>query len=124
MISFLQSALVLKLKFSDMTRDSKRQLGLNQSKPALMRKLFGEINLQENVSILFADIVGFTRLSSGLSAAELVAMLNDLFGRFDHICEDAKCEKVSTLVLFMVFIPWRYDYSIIFLPTLQIVKNG
>ena len=91
-----------------MTRDSKRQLGLNQSKPALMRKLFGEINLQENVSILFADIVGFTRLSSGLSAAELVAMLNDLFGRFDHICEDAKCEKVF---YFNLCPATRYNYD-------------
>lgn len=53
--------------------------------------------MQQNVSILFADIVGFTRLSSGLSAAELVDMLNDLFGRFDHICYQTKCEKVATL---------------------------
>ena len=60
-------------------------------------QLFGEINLQENVSILFADIVGFTRLSSGLSAAQLVDMLNDLFGRFDFICKETKCEKVATL---------------------------
>ena len=58
---------------------------------------FGDIKLQQNVSILFADIVGFTRLSSGLSAAELVDMLNDLFGRFDHICYQTKCEKVATL---------------------------
>ena len=86
-----------RLMFSDMTRESKRQ----QVKPALMRKLFGEINLQENVSILFADIVGFTRLSSGLSAAELVAMLNDLFGRFDHICEETKCEKVHPNALIL-----------------------
>lgn len=92
-----------------MTRESKRQ----QVKPALMRKLFGEINLQENVSILFADIVGFTRLSSGLSAAELVAMLNDLFGRFDHICEETKCEKVHperpNPIIYVPFIPYVFE---------------
>ena len=37
------------------------------------------------VSILFADIVGFTRLSSGCTAQELVKMLNQLFGKFDQL---------------------------------------
>ncbi|RVE62168.1 hypothetical protein OJAV_G00154490 [Oryzias javanicus] len=35
----------------------------------------------ENVSILFADIVGFTQLSSSCSAQELVKLLNELFAR-------------------------------------------
>lgn len=35
----------------------------------------------ENVSILFADIVGFTKMSSNKSASHLVYLLNDLFGR-------------------------------------------
>ena len=39
------------------------------------------MELKENVSILFADIVGFTDMSSGKSAAELVDLLNDLYGR-------------------------------------------
>ena len=51
----------------------------------------------ENVSILFADIVGFTRMSSGKQAAHLVALLNDLFGRFDILCQQSGCEKISTL---------------------------
>lgn len=49
------------------------------------------------MTILFADIVGFTRLSSGLTAAQLVNMLNDLFGRFDFLCDKMKCEKVAIL---------------------------
>ncbi len=36
-------------------------------------------------SILFADIVGFTVLSSQCSAQELVRLLNELFGRFDQL---------------------------------------
>uniref|UniRef100_A0A674J5T1 Adenylate cyclase type 3 n=1 Tax=Terrapene triunguis TaxID=2587831 RepID=A0A674J5T1_9SAUR len=39
----------------------------------------------ENVSILFADIVGFTQLSSSCSAHELVKLLNELFARFDKL---------------------------------------
>ena len=35
----------------------------------------------DNVSILFADIVGFTRMSSNKTAESLVEILNDLFGR-------------------------------------------
>jgi len=45
------------------------------------------IDNTDNVSILFADIVGFTRLSSGCTAQELVKMLNKLFGRFDHLAQ-------------------------------------
>ena len=36
-------------------------------------------------SILFADIVGFTRLSSGCTAKDLVKILNELFGKFDSL---------------------------------------
>ena len=43
------------------------------------------ITQSHNVSILFADIVGFTRLSSGCTAQELVKMLNQLFGKFDQL---------------------------------------
>ena len=51
----------------------------------------------ENVSILFADIVGFTKMSSNKTAETLVNLLNDLFGRFDELAEINNCEKVSTL---------------------------
>ena len=49
------------------------------------------------ISILFADIVGFTKMSSTKTAEELVFLLNDLYGRFDKLCEQAGCEKISTL---------------------------
>ena len=38
-------------------------------------------------SILFADIVGFTNLSSHCTAQELVRILNELFGRFDYLAK-------------------------------------
>lgn len=38
-------------------------------------------------SILYADIVGFTAISSTYSAQDLVAILNELFARFDRLAE-------------------------------------
>lgn len=43
------------------------------------------IQKHECVSILFADIVGFTVLASQCTAQELVRLLNELFGRFDQL---------------------------------------
>ncbi|CAJ0597816.1 unnamed protein product [Cylicocyclus nassatus] len=55
------------------------------------------MNLMTDVSILFADIAGFTKMSSNKSADELVNLLNDLFGRFDFLCKAGGLEKISTL---------------------------
>ncbi|XP_052793166.1 adenylate cyclase type 9-like isoform X2 [Mya arenaria] len=55
------------------------------------------MNKMDNVSILFADIVGFTKMSSNKTAEVLVGQLNDLFGRFDDLCTRSGCEKISTL---------------------------
>ncbi|CAL8069517.1 unnamed protein product [Calicophoron daubneyi] len=51
----------------------------------------------DHVSILFADIVGFTRMSSNKTAEQVVTMLNDLFNRFDDLCQMTQCEKIATL---------------------------
>ncbi|CAK6435012.1 unnamed protein product [Pipistrellus nathusii] len=51
----------------------------------------------ENVSILFADIVGFTQLSSTCSAQELVKLLNELFARFDKLA--AKYHQLRIKIL-------------------------
>lgn len=52
---------------------------------AQFKKLY--IYHMDNVSILFADIKGFTQLASKTSAQQLVKILNDLFARFDKIAE-------------------------------------
>jgi class 3 adenylate cyclase len=49
------------------------------------------------VSVLFADIVGFTRLSSRLSPEALVARLNELFSAFDDLLDRFKLEKIKTI---------------------------
>jgi len=51
----------------------------------------------ENVSILFADLVGFTRLSARIGPTELVVMLNKLFSEFDRLAEHYHVEKIKTI---------------------------
>lgn len=50
-----------------------------------------------NVSILYADIVGFTRLASDCSPKELVVVLNELFGKFDQIAKENECMRIKIL---------------------------
>jgi adenylate cyclase len=51
----------------------------------------------ESVSVLFADIVGFTPMSAGLSPEELVEQLNEVFTHFDALTTDHACEKIRTI---------------------------
>jgi len=50
-----------------------------------------------NVTVLFADIVGFTAFSQRVSPEVMVGVLNDLFTRFDHIAERRGLEKIKTI---------------------------
>jgi class 3 adenylate cyclase len=49
------------------------------------------------VSVLFADIVGFTALSSRVPPVQLVTMLNELFSTFDRLAEKHGLEKIKTI---------------------------
>ncbi|XP_056332541.1 adenylate cyclase type 8 [Danio aesculapii] len=51
----------------------------------------------KDVSILFADIKGFTSLSMTMPAQELVRTLNELFGRFDRLAEENHCMRIKIL---------------------------
>nr|XP_055042166.1 adenylate cyclase type 8 isoform X1 [Misgurnus anguillicaudatus]XP_055042167.1 adenylate cyclase type 8 isoform X1 [Misgurnus anguillicaudatus] len=55
------------------------------------------IHQYKDVSILFADIKGFTLLSMNMSAQELVHLLNELFGRFDRLAEEYHCLRIKIL---------------------------
>jgi adenylate cyclase len=50
-----------------------------------------------NVTILFSDLVGFTKLSSRLSAADLVRLINRLFSEFDRLALSLGIEKIKTI---------------------------
>ena len=47
--------------------------------------------------MLFADLVGFTELSSRRPAAEIVQILNELFSRFDQAADELGVEKIKTI---------------------------
>lgn len=55
------------------------------------------VNRHEMVSILYADIVNFTPLTTKLSVDQLVEMLNDLFGKFDESAETNGCLRIKIL---------------------------
>lgn len=54
-------------------------------------------DLLEEVSIVFADIVGFTELSRRVTASELVAILNRIFSAFDEAAEIHGMHKIKTI---------------------------
>lgn len=62
-----------------------------KQEPAAIADGFGE------VTVLFADVVGFTELSGRLPPKELVARLNDIFSRFDALAEKHGLEKIKTI---------------------------
>ncbi|NJR66823.1 MAG: adenylate/guanylate cyclase domain-containing protein, partial [Leptolyngbyaceae cyanobacterium CRU_2_3] len=49
------------------------------------------------VTVLFADIVGFTRISASIPATELVTLLNQIFSTFDDLAERHGLEKIKTI---------------------------
>ncbi len=51
----------------------------------------------DQVSILFADIVGFTQLTKRMRPGDLVMMLNTLFSEFDRIASAHDVEKIKTI---------------------------
>jgi class 3 adenylate cyclase len=50
-----------------------------------------------SVSIVFADIVGFTPLSARLSPSEVIAMLSGLYSHFDDLVTARGLEKIKTI---------------------------
>lgn len=51
----------------------------------------------DSVSVLFADIVGFTPISASMSPDRLVHTLNDVFSHFDEIAQEHGVEKIRTI---------------------------
>ena len=51
----------------------------------------------DHVSVLFADLVGFTEHSSVMAADELVALLDRIFTAFDQVADAQGVEKIKTI---------------------------
>ncbi|HEX6300877.1 MAG TPA: adenylate/guanylate cyclase domain-containing protein [Acidimicrobiia bacterium] len=50
-----------------------------------------------DVSVIFADIVGFTPTSAEMSAHDVITMLSDLFSTFDDLVAERGLEKIKTI---------------------------
>ena len=60
----------------------------------------GESNIADQLddaTVIFADVVGFGKITARMKAFEIVACLNQLFSEFDKLAEDAGIEKIKTI---------------------------
>ncbi len=88
-------------KFLRQEQQKSEDLLLNILPPPIAEKLKnGEKNIADNfsdVTILFADLVGFTKLSATISPCELVNLLNQIFSAFDNLTDRYHLEKIKTI---------------------------
>jgi guanylate cyclase len=82
-------------------QERSEQLLLNILPAPIAERLKGEhrplADGYAEVSILFADIVGFTKLAASMTPERLVEHLNKLFSRFDLLCDEFGVEKIKTI---------------------------
>jgi len=68
--------------------------------PIAVRLKAGEQTIADklhDVTVLFADIAGFTRFASTISPENLVALLDKVFSEFDRLVEKHGAEKIKTI---------------------------
>ena len=51
----------------------------------------------DEVTVLFADIVGFTQLAETMAPTAVVELLNEVFSSFDELVEEHGLEKIKTI---------------------------
>lgn len=99
------NAMVLSLRDqTDLVEEKNReneQLLLSIFPAAIAKRLKqGEKNIAEsasNVTVLFSDLTGFSKLSDSLTAYEIVSILNDLVTSFDETADHYGMEKIKTI---------------------------
>jgi adenylate cyclase len=82
-------------------RERSERLLLNVLPASIAERLKGDQGViaerHDDVTVLFADIVGFTELARGMDAGELVALLDEIFAAFDTLVEAEGLEKIKTI---------------------------
>lgn len=101
-ISFYTSYVIQQAEKSlEEERRKSDQLLLNILPEAIAKKLKAKPGLIaerfDDATILFADIVGFTKLSNSLTATAIVNILNQVFSEFDKLTERYGVEKIKTI---------------------------
>lgn len=97
----LNNNLTQTLRALESERQVSEQLLLNILPESIaVRMKSGETTIAEHfeqVTVLFADIVGFTNLSATMKPAELVSLLDRLFTEFDVLAQQFGVEKIKTI---------------------------
>jgi adenylate cyclase len=97
----LQRAEFRALKELELEQAKSEKLLLNILPEAVARQLKqDQRTIAENfaeVTVLFADIVGFTELSVGVPPVDMVKLLNQIFSTFDYLAEQHGLEKIKTI---------------------------
>lgn len=82
-------------------RERSERLLLNTLPAAIAKRMKdGELNIAEEhseVTVLLADLVGFTTLAAHVNPGEVVALLNEIFSQFDLLTERYGLEKIKTI---------------------------
>jgi guanylate cyclase len=82
-------------------QDRSEQLLLNILPPAIARRLKDDPGViadrYDGVTVLFADIVGFTAFAETRPPEKVVEVLNELFSRFDELADRHGAEKIKTI---------------------------
>ncbi len=77
------------------------ELLLNILPPPIAKRMKrGETNIADHhpdVTVLVADVVGFTALSAHICAEQIVQLLNEIFSVFDVLVENNGLEKIKTI---------------------------
>ncbi len=88
------------LTIDHLHRENQRLL-LNVLPAAIAQKLKQQVGLIadrfDDVSVLFADLVGFTPLSMRLAPTDLLELLNRVFSGFDELADEHRLEKIKTI---------------------------
>jgi class 3 adenylate cyclase len=84
------------------TREEERTRVLQSVLPLHIadRLMNGETHIADRISdvtILFADIVGFTTLAAETEPEQLITLLEELFRAFDSVCANHNCERIKTI---------------------------
>ncbi len=89
------------LKHLRAERDISERLLLNiLPKPIAERLKQGEKIMADSfseVTVLFSDFVGFTKIAAGVSPRALVSRLNEIFSSFDDLCDLHGLEKIKMI---------------------------
>ncbi|XP_070144846.1 adenylyl cyclase X E-like isoform X2 [Drosophila kikkawai] len=79
------------IKDKIMQADSDTEFGLRNYQSSMA------VQIHSDVSILYADVVNYTHLTTTLSVEKLVMVLHDLYGRFDMAAAIYKVQRIKFL---------------------------